>query len=260
MSRPPVNPSRSFELRSSTGVVRIEIDEHGQIVWDDELRSAYEYEEAFRAMGGDWCQLTLFMAGWEAKAAGTGPVRTMLGLLDTSGQLIEATTDALNNVVEEIAASPVWADSFRERDVVLEAVKLARNYVLGGRRWSWDEQDVSQFNLDHRKIGCSILGLNVLNAAQGLLSSLSVDVTSAHVHVGAMVMSIIMEVFQDCMSAMGYVISGRKTVATITNTDWFDATQEWRGRQVARLAELVHVSQLGVNEWARLMAHLRGLE
>lgn len=239
-------PSRTINIESSTDLVGVEIDEHGQIVWDDELKTAYEYEVAFEAMGGDKSQLTRFMGSWTNKKR--GPVSTLLLLLKTPGQVIDAAADALASVVVAMSGDHKWSEGFHEREAIVAAINVAHRFELGSL--TYDDLDVAiQDVADAKKSRYSSLpALNATSAAGLLLNAVfgARDLEP--------IIKEVKDVFAFSSAAMGYVLSG-KDFATILETAWFEAEQQWEGCQVARLAELVHASQLGYRSWAEIAWH-----
>ena len=51
-------------LKTGTDEVVVDFDDQAEIVWTDELRTAYEYEVAYAAMGGTRTVLGKFVDGW----------------------------------------------------------------------------------------------------------------------------------------------------------------------------------------------------
>jgi hypothetical protein len=272
MPKSPANPARSFVLQTGADPVRVEIDDNGEIIWTDELRTAHEYGDAFRAMGGDRSQLVEFVDEWELRVAGTGPLRTLLRLLGSPREVIGAAADALLTVLGMVSADP-RLHPFPEHEAVSGAIKLALEYQMIGKGWSWDEHELGVWRLEQAKHDMSPwwASRNMVDGAMALLGAVANDAVfqprqreehrsywlDSRVSISPLTLSNALVTLTECRCAMGYVTTGLKT-ATITDKAWFEAVHEWGGDQRARLAELVRVSQAGPNAWARLTRDLRG--
>lgn len=258
-------PSRTIEVQSSTDLVGVDIEEHGQIDWDDELTTAYEYDVAYEAMGGRSTPLTEFMDGWNHN-----PILCLLLHFESKSQAIHAAADAIARVTDAISADPVLSGDFTEKGALVEAVYFVKKYITGQMTHGDYDDVVSSLWRAHGNYEFptrSDVLLNCMTAANALLAAIDADMDfiphpakpgrlrPGH-SVSLTTINRLMKVFDDCASAMGFVATGNKKIS-IVNTDWYKAKSKWQGRQAARLAELVHASQLGYGSWAEL-AGLRG--
>lgn len=258
-------PSRTIEVASSTDLVGVDIDEHGQIDWDDELTTAYEYDVAVEAMGGPSTPLTEFMDGWNHN-----PILCLLLHFESKSQAIHAAADAIARVTDAISADPVLSGAFVEREALIAAVGFVKKYITGQMTHDDYEDTTRSLWRAQGNYGFLTHGHALwyrMTAATSLLAAIDADMDfiphpakpgrlrPGH-SISLTTTNKLMKVFDDCSSTMGIVATGHKR-PSIVSTDWYEAKSKWQGRQAASLAELVHASQLGYGSWFEL-AGLKG--
>lgn len=251
----------TVNIQSGTGIVELEIDEHGKIVWNEEVRVAHEYDVAFEAMGGSPSQLTEFAKGPE----GFVPARLILQLFETRNQAIRATADAigivLNSISDDLSPSTVLRESGAISGAITYVDRYTRGVVVGfDHEGEWAYSDLLNLDVygDGKNFSCSAAA-NLVNAAKELIKSITSDrLFSMGPHndleLSPGTMSHILDALDRAVAAMAFwEIQGLGAQTDMTG--WGDAMMEWCGRQISRLAELVHGIQSGHRSWIKLVSY-----
>ena len=108
-------------LKTSTDEVVVDFDDQAEIVWTDELRTAYEYEVAYAAMGGTTSQLGKFVDRWESQIPHR--IETMMYGLPNTMSAIAFTVQYMEHVMDAIY--PGWNNMMTDADFSAEDRMIA---------------------------------------------------------------------------------------------------------------------------------------